>query len=100
MTFFHAEDSEDQVCRWDECRDTKCTHKGVHYHSTKITVCIPQKDTLDVWLGKQDKADKDAGNTAKLSADDVKSLKVTYKNKGLGKVPRVYTNWRRDPYKK
>lgn len=82
----------------------------VHYHKTVIWSCGAQKSTLDAWLGVQDKADPDAGNEPKLSADEVDSLKPkaaqyprwTHKQKGLGRVKRfrVHTNWRTDPYTK
>jgi len=97
MTFFYGKDHDDQVCKWVECNDTKCTKEGLHYHSTTITVCIPQKNTLDAWAGTTPSLDK---KYPKLSANEIESLKPVYKQKGLGKVPRVYTNWRRDPYKK
>jgi hypothetical protein len=62
-----------------------------HYHKSTIFVCPKQSNTLDTWLGKEQKP---VATPARATA-----CEVAYKAKGLGKVKRIYTNWRNNPYK-
>lgn len=91
MSFFTASDSDDDVCEWKQCIDSKCKKAGTkHYHKRKLFVCPDQVSTLDEWLRRE------GPQRNKLTDDEVDSLKHplkyprrwTYKTKGLGRVKR------------
>lgn len=87
-------DSEDDICEWKKCLDSKCklARTVAHYHRQKIYVCPEQKNTLDSWIGTENRMTLDG----KLTLQEIASLnprfgstrKWTYKEKGLGRVKR------------
>lgn len=92
LDYFTASDSEDNNCTWIQCASRKCTKSGdFHYHKSTHFTCPKQENTLDVWLGRT----PPVVTPAKAAA-----CEVTYKAKALGRVKRIHTNWRTNPYKK